>query len=258
RIVQLFLNSTVSESKNEGFVYISLGSLASSSDLPDKIQQVFFDTIKSFPQLKFLWKWNGKLPSELPSNIFFAKWFPQIDVLAHPDIKAFITQGGRPSSSESVYYKVPMITFPVLGDQDFNSKRMNQMGGNVLLELGTVTRKQLTDALHKVVYDPTMKERMENLQKILVDQPVMPLPTAVWCTEYVLRHPDTSHLRPSTFHQTWYQRRLLDVWAFVFTIIVGGVVLIVFVWTFVFKKLYEYIIQTRVAVSPKLIKSKTT
>lgn len=67
---------------------------------------------------------------------------------------------------------------------------------------------------------------MENLRNVLRDQPMEPLDKAVWWTEYVLRHKDTSHLRPSGFEQWWWQRRLLDVWGFLFLISVGIAMLI--------------------------------
>lgn len=77
-------------------------------------------------------------------NVFYA---------AHPKIRGFIMQGGRPSTIEATCNAVPMIAFPVLGDQDLNAMRMNKMGANVLLEWGTVTLEQLQDAVNKTVYD---------------------------------------------------------------------------------------------------------
>lgn len=62
-------------------------------------------------------------------------------------------QGGRPSTVEGLCNAVPFIMFPVLADQDVNANRMNKVGGSVLLELGTVTTKQLQDAVNKTVYD---------------------------------------------------------------------------------------------------------
>ena len=37
--------------------------------------------------------------------------------------------------------------------------------------------------------------------------------TAVWWTEYILRRGGVDYLKPRGIYQTWYQRRLLDVWA---------------------------------------------
>jgi glucuronosyltransferase len=53
--------------------------------------------------------------------------------------------------------------------------------------------------------------RLSNLFK---DQPMKPVDTAVYWTEYILRHDDLSHLKPVGREQTWFQRRLLDVWLF--------------------------------------------
>lgn len=59
-----------------------------------------------------------------------------------------------------------------------------------------------------------MKERVLQLQKTYRDRPMTPLDTAVWWTEYVLRSENTHHLRPAGISLNWYQRRHIDVWAF--------------------------------------------
>lgn len=46
------------------------------------------------------------------------------------------------------------------------------------------------------------------------DRPEKPVDTALWWVDYVMRHEDTSFLRPLAISLTWYQRRQLDVWGF--------------------------------------------
>jgi glucuronosyltransferase len=65
---------------------------------------------------------------------------------------------------------------------------------------------------------------MVETSKLFRDLPAKPLETAVWWTEYVLRHKQTPFLMPLAVNQTWYERRLLDVWGF----ITGVAVLILF------------------------------
>lgn len=137
----------------DGLAYISLGSLALSSNLPERVKQVFMDTIRQFPKLRFIWKWDSPIPENKPENLYLAKWLPQTEILAHPKMKLFVTQCGRPSMSEALCNGVPMIAFPVLGDQDNNANRMEKMGANVKLELGTVTIQQFKEAVEKTVYD---------------------------------------------------------------------------------------------------------
>ena len=46
-----------------------------------------------------------------------------------------------------------------------------------------------------------------------------PVETAVWWTEYVLRHRTGAHLRPHAQTHNWLQRRSLDVYAFLLTLL---------------------------------------
>jgi len=65
-----------------GFIYISLGTVAKSSDLPEHILDAFMFAIKSHPHINFLWKWeSAKIPVDTPSNLYMSQWFTQQDVL---------------------------------------------------------------------------------------------------------------------------------------------------------------------------------
>jgi glucuronosyltransferase len=91
-----------------------------ASKMPADIRMAL---IKAFGSLKqrVLWKWDEDRVEGLEEsgfkNIKVSKWLPQQDVLAHPNIKAFITHGGMLSIQESVYHGVPIIGLPVFGDQ---------------------------------------------------------------------------------------------------------------------------------------------
>lgn len=58
-----------------------------------------------------------------------------------------------------------------------------------------------------------------------------PADTALWWTEYVLRHKNLDHLRSPAYHLTWYQRRLLDVWAIfiVGALLILGIILYIII-----------------------------
>ena len=76
-----------------------------------------------------------------------------------------------------------------------------------------------------------------------------PLDTAVYWTEYVFRHGDCAHMKPLAVHQSWWQRRLLDVWLFIFSFILVAIALVV--------KMFSVAIGLFV-FSTKLIKIKTS
>lgn len=66
--------------------------------------------------MKVIWKVNPEGLS-LSKNVLAEKWVPQNDVLAHKNVKLFITHGGNAGIQEGLYHKVPMIVIPVFGDQ---------------------------------------------------------------------------------------------------------------------------------------------
>ena len=67
-------------------------------------------------------------------------------------------------------------------------------------------------ALVELLTNPTYKANMERVTKLFQDRLETPVQTALWWTEYVLRHEDTVSLKPLAMRQAWYERRLLDVW----------------------------------------------
>ncbi len=109
------LTQFVEQRDIDGFVYVSLGSSVIASNMPLELRNTFFEAFKSFPKLQFLWRWTGKVPADKPGNVWMQSWFPQHDILAHPKIKGFVTQCGRPSTQEALCHGVPLITIPIWG-----------------------------------------------------------------------------------------------------------------------------------------------
>jgi glucuronosyltransferase len=55
---------------------------------------IFINVFKTF-NYDILWKWEIDDFPDKPKNLKTLKWLPQADLLAHPNIKLFITQGGQ-------------------------------------------------------------------------------------------------------------------------------------------------------------------
>ena len=51
-------------------------------------------------------------------------WLPQNDLLAHPNMHAFLSHAGINSQYESAYHAVPLVAMPCLGDQYANADRI--------------------------------------------------------------------------------------------------------------------------------------
>ncbi|ODM95387.1 UDP-glucuronosyltransferase 2B18 [Orchesella cincta] len=205
----------VKGSGDNGFIYVSFGSEADMSKSPEFIRKIFFSAVGKI-KTGFLWRWDGEKPVGMPDNVMTAKWMPQQSILGHPKIRGFITHGGLLSMQEAVYHGVPMIVFPVFAEQDYNAERLHRTGRGIRLDFGSLTEPQLEDAINRLLTDPRIKHEMKLTSARFKDRPSKPVDTALWWTSYILRHEDTSFLRPGRLASSlsWYQRRQLDVWAF--------------------------------------------
>jgi glucuronosyltransferase len=97
------------DSAKEGVVYVSFGSVISASLMPDEKRQHFLNAFKKLKQ-KVLWKWETEHMDGLPANVMLSKWLPQQEVLAHPNVKLFITHGGQSSFQETLCHKKPVVS----------------------------------------------------------------------------------------------------------------------------------------------------
>ncbi|XP_026232229.1 UDP-glucuronosyltransferase-like [Anabas testudineus] len=210
------LEEFVNGSGEDGFIIFTLGSMV--SNMPDEKAKQFFDAFKQIPQ-RVLWRYTGVPPKDLPKNIRLLKWLPQNDLLSHPKAKVFITHGGIHSVYEGICNAVPMLIFPLFGDQLDNVHRMVSRGVAEKLSIHDVTAEKILAALNKLIHNKSYKERMVELSQVHLDRPVEPLDTAVFWTEFVMRHKGAAHLRVSAHDLNWIQYHSLDVIGFLVIIL---------------------------------------
>jgi len=221
----------IEESGPDGVIYVSFGTYAKASTLPQEIKSVFYEVFASFKSIRFIWKFDIENPKDLPENVMAATWVPQQELLAHKKVKAFISHGGLLGIQEATYLGVPMIVFPLFAEQDYNSNLIEKIGCGIQLEIIGIKNHELRDAINRITTDNRYKSKMMEISSLFKDRPGKPLETAVWWTEYVLRHKDTSALKPLSLYQPWYERRLLDVWLFLFTSAVFSIAIVVYILT---------------------------
>ncbi|XP_052126654.1 UDP-glucosyltransferase 2-like [Frankliniella occidentalis] len=206
------LDDFVRGGKGNGFIFVSMGSSVRATNMPELLRLLF---LRVFAQLPYqvLWKWEFGSESmpDLPPNVRLERWLPQQDLLGHPKIAAFLTHGGLLSMFETVYHGVPVVTLPVFCDHDANSAKAHDDGYAIRLELQHLSADELHAALQAVTEDPKYRAAAKYRQAILRDQSVGPLRTAVYWTEYVLRHRGAAHLQAPVRDMPLYQWLLLDV-----------------------------------------------
>ncbi|XP_069945344.1 UDP-glycosyltransferase UGT5-like isoform X2 [Cherax quadricarinatus] len=203
------LESWISEAGSSGVIYFSLGSIASSASMPVHLRDLFLQAFRRLPQ-RVIWKYEGELKN-LTDNVMISKWLPQQDILAHDNVKAFISHGGLLSLQESIYHVMPLLALPLFGDHPRNAMfiRNNDLG--LTLEWTQLTEDMIVDALIDIIANPKYKENLSRMSRLMRDQVTTSKERAVFWTEYVIRHHGAPHLRSPAAQLSWVEFLMLDV-----------------------------------------------
>lgn len=121
------LQTILDQAAEYGVIYFSLGTNVKSKYISVEKQREFVNVFRKLNQT-VLWKWDEPLFTEKVDNIFVNRWYPQDDLLAHPNVKLFITHGGLLSITEAIYHAVPIIGIPLFADQFLNVARAHRAG----------------------------------------------------------------------------------------------------------------------------------
>ncbi|XP_019894248.2 UDP-glucosyltransferase 2-like [Musca domestica] len=220
----------------EGVIYFSMGSNVKSKDLPP---QTLKDILSTFAELKIkvLWKFElEELPNK-PANVVIRKWFNQPSILAHPNVKLFISHGGYLSTTETIFHGKPILGVPVMGDQFMNVKNSVKAGFALRLDLRSLTKEKFKQNIQELWTNPTYSNAVKKLSKRFRDQPLTPMETAIFWVEYVLRHDGASHIRNAGQDLSFWQYHNIDVY-----VILSSFVVVVFVLMAVFISFVKKII----------------
>ncbi|XP_072946255.1 UDP-glucuronosyltransferase 2B15-like [Epargyreus clarus] len=206
------LESYLNSSKN-GVIYLSFGTNVKMYTMSAEKRQKFINVLSKLPY-DVLWKWDLDEFPGITDNIRISKWLPQSDLLRHPKVKLFITQGGVQSIDESVFAGVPIIGFPLVADQPYNIEKVVRFKVGLKLNIETFTEEDLRDAITTVIEDKSYRENLVKLRTLMYDQPQRPLERAIWWIEHVLRHGGGKHLRTPAANMSWveyYELKLVSI-----------------------------------------------
>ncbi|KAF2883376.1 hypothetical protein ILUMI_22789 [Ignelater luminosus] len=216
------------DTATEGVVYFSLGSNVRSANLSEHLREQIIGALSEVPY-KIIWKWEDDYLPGQPKNVIIRPWLPQQDILGHPNIKVFVTQGGQQSAEEAIYYGVPLVGMPFFGDQFLITEKIANLGIAHVVNPETLTKQQLKAAIVEVAENSKYREKAKEMSALSLDMPLTGLEKAIWWTEYVIRHKGARHLRSPVLNIPWYQYVLLDV--------IGFILLVCLIVTFVLYKI---------------------
>ncbi|KAK5638260.1 hypothetical protein RI129_012555 [Pyrocoelia pectoralis] len=213
------------DSTSDGVIYFSLGTNVRNENISNETRNLFLATFGELPYT-VLWKFESKNMPNRPKNVHMSKWYPQQNLLKHPNVKLFITQGGVQSMDEAIYSQVPMIVMPFFADQFFNAKRILERGFGISLDYTKLQKEEFKAAIMEVITNYKYKEKLKKLTQLASDQPMTGIERAIWWTEYVIRHKGAKHFRSPYLDIPFYQYYLMDVIFVLFLVflVLSGVV----------------------------------
>lgn len=166
------------------------------------------------PEYNFLWKFESEvkdLPIAPSKNVMIGKFLPQNDLLAHPNLKAFITHSGMLSTHEALWHGKPIIGMPIFVDQHRNLAKAMASGVGVKVDFRDFTVESLKASILSVVEDPKYSENTQKISKLFKDKPQKPLDVAVWWVEFAMRNPNLDNLRSPTIKLGPFASKSYDV-----------------------------------------------
>ncbi|XP_068156327.1 UDP-glycosyltransferase UGT5-like [Drosophila tropicalis] len=178
-----------------GAIYFSMGLEILVKWLPNNTKQALLEIFSKLKE-RVVWKLDDCESLQNKSdNIYVRSFMPQQQILQHPKVKLFITNAGLLSIIETAYYGVPVLCLPLYFDQFANAKRMNLAGAGETINFISISFDKLNQSIQELLRNPSYARNAKEISTRFRDQPMNPVDTAVWWTEYVLRHKGGPHMR---------------------------------------------------------------
>ncbi|XP_055848145.1 UDP-glycosyltransferase UGT5-like [Episyrphus balteatus] len=198
------------ENSEKGAILFSLGSNVREHHLGPNGTEIIFKVLSNLPY-KILWKFDGENLPGNSTNIYFSKWLPQDDILAHKNIKLFINHGGKGSITEAEYHEVPMVALPVYGDHPKNAAIMQNKGHGIVLDYRTLTEESFRKTIMEVLENEKYKNAVQKFSRVYRDRPITARENAVYWIEYVIRHSGAQHMQSPLKYMNFFEANSLDV-----------------------------------------------
>jgi len=92
-----------------------------------------------------------------PPNFRVQPYVAQLDVLQRAS--AFVTHGGMNSVSEGLFYSVPLVVIPQMGEQETVGRRVEELGAGLYLAKRDATAARLRASVERVLADDRFRQQ---------------------------------------------------------------------------------------------------
>lgn len=196
-----------------GLIFVSFGTNIRSADLTSAKRSALLSTFAKLKQ-RVLWKFEDESLTDLPDSVLIKKWLPQVDILAHPNTKVFVSHMGIGGYNEAMYHAVPVLAIPFAGDQFTNALRAESDGWAEVIRNTELSQELFEKKLFSLLNDGKYKKNVEAISSLYRDRPMSAIDEAIFWIQYVIKHRGAKHLQYAGIELNFFQQNSLDVLAF--------------------------------------------
>ncbi|XP_016953673.1 UDP-glycosyltransferase UGT5 [Drosophila biarmipes] len=197
-----------------GAIYVQLGNEQPCGQLAkDKLDTLlaFFSSRKE----GIIWTCHDvKKLDGLPKNVMIQHAVPQIDILAHPRVKVFLTNGDLLNLQEGIVRNVPILGLPLFQHERRNMELAVRLGVGLPLEAGNVTASSLNWAVDRLLLETHFQLTIRDVSLEFRDRPLGALASALFWVNYVGRHKGGAALKTRGVGISSSQLHLFDLFVF--------------------------------------------
>ncbi|MGG3619337.1 nucleotide disphospho-sugar-binding domain-containing protein [Bacillus pseudomycoides] len=149
--------------KDTHVIYISMGTIMNNQP---NFYQKCFTALKDL-KVKVVLSIGKQLKAEqlknIPDNFIVRNYVPQLDVLRQTDV--FISHCGMNSTSESLYFEVPLVMLPIINDQHTIAERVKELGAGAMLNIQQLSAEDIKEAVSEVLRNPIYKNNTKKISQ---------------------------------------------------------------------------------------------
>ncbi|KHJ48954.1 hypothetical protein D918_00060 [Trichuris suis] len=177
----------IEQPNSKGTILVAFGHAFEAKSIPEQVRQAMLGAFLRLSDYRIIWQPAEQTDELNASHIWPNKWVPQSDILAHPKTVAFVTHMGYKSFREGLCAQVPLVAMPIFAEQYFNTAVALQKGIGVFVNKMNISSEGMYRALHRVLNDRTIKQRMTRFSSQVNDQFVDPVDLATFWINFLLR-----------------------------------------------------------------------
>uniref|UniRef100_A0A1I8AHY5 glucuronosyltransferase n=1 Tax=Steinernema glaseri TaxID=37863 RepID=A0A1I8AHY5_9BILA len=231
--------------RKDAFI-VSFGMYVQGYTMPEPMKKALLAAFKEFPHVTFIWKYE-KEEDEIAKgldNVLTFKSIPQGDLLAHKNLRGFLTHGGMNSVTEASHRGVPLITVPILGDQMRNAKMVERMGTAIHLHKSDLANAdKVIDAFRKLLTNESYSIEAKRVAAMIANRPIPVKTLLVRHVEFAAQFGQLKKLDSVGRTQSFIVYHSLDIW--------GAIVLALATIVFVLLKIVLVLLRKLLASKPK-------